>query len=250
MKLAAIYNFWDGAELIEKSILSIRNCVDMVIVVVSTFDDAKKKYDNEAWNFCQRTNLIDIVLKREPVFYKKAQNQIYKRQQGLFEAIKNKCTHFLFIDSDEFYIESEFLSAKRYIIENNIKASVCNIYTYFKEPTLRFRNFDKTCHVPFIHEIKNGHVIGNNERKYLPYVVDFGRNVNTKTKPVLLDMVNMHHFSWVRKDIMKKVISHASYDLIIKNNILEDYKNAEEGYFVRHYQDELIRVDNIFNINF
>jgi hypothetical protein len=192
--------------------------------------------------------MIDTVILKEPRFYNRGQNQIFKRQTGLDEAKKLGATHFFFIDSDELYIKDEILKARNFIEENKVDATVCSLYTYFKNPNLRFKNIDNTCVIPFIHKLEKSAQVGNCQNRYKPYVVDFGRHINIKFKPIMLDFVIAHHFSWVRKEIKNKINAHASQSLIVKNEIEKDYEQAKEGYFVKHYHDVLIDVGNIFNI--
>ena len=61
----------------------------------------------------------------------------------------------------------------------------------------------------------------------------------------------MWHYSWVRKDILLKVRNSSAQVNIGNSNRLHDYRNPDckEGYYVKDFQQKLIKVENTFNIN-
>jgi hypothetical protein len=61
----------------------------------------------------------------------------------------------------------------------------------------------------------------------------------------------MHHFSYVRKNIERKINNSSARANILKSKLLEDYNNPEvgPGFYVQDFKQRLIEVPNYFNIN-
>ena len=171
-----------------------------------------------------------------------AENETNKRNKGLEIAKYHNCSHFLHIDCDEYY--ENFRGSKQKFLNSGAKGSVCKILTYFKKPTLRLENEDNY-YVPFIHELKTGTIAGNQD---YPFYVDPTRKIN-ESNIFLLD-VYMHHFSWIRKDIERKVRNSSAKANIERSNLLKDYysNDTKAGTFLVDYDQKLIDVENIFGI--
>lgn len=246
MRLAAIYNVWDGDELLLGSIQQIYDHVDVIIIVYQLYS-----------NFGERYNPITGVDARWFEHYKLrmqeyipiqgiggASNERAKRNLGIKMAQELECTHFFHIDVDEYY--EDFKTAKQLYLDSGRNGSACKLYTYFKDPTLRFENPDNY-YVPFIHKLTPETTSGM-VREY-PFYVDPTRRIN-ETDVVELPIF-MHHFSWVRRDIMRKVRNSSAKFNIERTTLVADYLSeaTTEGTLVRDYQNmRLVRVPNQFNI--
>ncbi len=154
------------------------------------------------------------------------------------------------LDSDEVYDPKEFRLEKARIENGDFQGTVCRLKTYFKSPTLTI-GYDTTL-VPFIHKITPELKFEWN-RAY-PYAwegnnirIDPTRQLNI-TSGVEMSEIVMFHYSWIRSDIKKKIRNSTARQNIERSTILEDYKNAEEGYFCKFYGKILIKEQNIFNI--
>lgn len=241
MKLAAIYNVWDGVELLKGSMNCIKNDVDIFIIVYQEVSNFGEYYnpllamDLNGFNF--------VLVKYVPQNIAGQINETAKRNKGLQAARKYNCTHFINIDCDEYY--KDFAIAKQQYIKSGCSGSVCKIYTYFKLPTLRFETEDGYF-VPFIHELFENTVAG---QCIYPYYVDRTRKINCQNV-VLLDIF-MHHFSWVRKNIEQKCRNSSAKNNIERGTMLNDYYNTElkPGFYVKDYEKKLIGVANYFNIH-
>lgn len=241
MKLAAIYNVWDGVELLNGSIDLIKKDVDLFIFVwqdVSNF--------GEYYNPIKEMNLPDditkVLVKYDPIGQIGFLNEKNKRNLGLDVAREHGCTHFLHLDCDEYY--SDFYFAKKSFIESGFKGSVCSLITYFKKPNLQFESPDGYF-VPFIHELTKETISGN---KVYPYYVDPTRRINQAN--VCLLKVLMHHFSWVRKDIERKARNSSAKANIENGTLLIDYHKEEvaSGFYVKDFDKKLIEVEDQFNL--
>ncbi len=245
-KLASIYNVWDGEEMLKYSINSIKNDVDLIVIVYQVVSNFGEKYDpypeilDAIQGITDKTQLILYTPNSNTGF----SNETAKRNLGIEAAKDANCTHFLHLDTDECY--KNFTEAKDLYFKSGHKGSACRIFTYFKLPTLRFETEDGYF-VPFIHELLPNTKAGNNS---YPYYVDPTRRINCGDV-VLLD-VHMHHYSYVRKDIMRKVNNSSARANIAKGKVVEDYHNPEvkAGFYVRDFEKKLIDVENYFNISF
>lgn len=242
MKLAAIYNIFDGCELLPYSVNSIKNDVDLIIVVYqrcSNFGEVRDPLPE-----------IEIAMQGLPVIYKHFHptvnggfhNEKAKRNIGIQIALQEKCTHFIHLDCDEMY--ENFFDAKQQYLDSGKGGSVCEILTYFKRPTLRFAEKDNYF-VPFIHKLTDKTMAGNGN---YPFYVDPTRTINTQD--VALLRTYMHHFSWVRADINRKINNSSAKANIAVSNLLRDYldPNIGPGSFVEDFRQHLVEVPNIFNI--
>ena len=205
MKLAAIYNVYDSEELLQGSINQIRSEVDVVIAVVQTLSNWGEVYEGGQIE-CNRLfelGLIDYVIQFTPKIQREmlngCHNETRKRIQGFELAKQLGCTHFLFMDCDEYYVNHEFAEAKKVAIKHD--ATCLHIQDYCKYPTLAKRELEGY-YVPFIHKIQTTEKIGF--CKY-PYYCDPTRVTNHTTSYLFpSNEIVMHHFTNIRKDIERK----------------------------------------------
>lgn len=204
-KLAAIYNIFDGEELIASSIESIRNSVDVVIVVqqqTSNFGNV----NNRLGNFLKKIKTIDLIIDYEPdTSVAPEKNEFNKRIIGLKKAIEIGCTHYLYVDCDEEYREFEFKNAFKKILETDSDSSAVDIINYFKFKDLKIEE-PAGMYVPFIHKIQKGKMMMSMNSPY-PVLVDKTRKGGSLNNFMLFEKkdICMHHYSWVRKDIRRKI---------------------------------------------
>jgi hypothetical protein len=254
MRLAAIYNAWDGVELLKGSIDCIKNHVDFIIIVYQNVSNYGEEYSplKEIDKAVAATEderaekgKCKIILEYyEPNLARSgAWNEMAKRNRGLIIARKYSCTHFLHMDCDEYYKDFEYM--KEQYINSDREGSVCNILTYFKSPVLRFLNYDNYF-VPFIHKLRENSISGLGN---YPFYVDPTRRVSC-TDVLKIREGAMHHFSYVRKNVERKIRNSSARNNIQKTNILELYNNARAGDFIEpFFGQHLVEVPNYFNIN-
>lgn len=243
MKLAAIYNVWDGVELLEGSMGCLKDHVDLFIIVwqdVSNFGE----YYSPLSEIPTGKNII--LHKYNPKRKNGFENEISKRQLGIDIAKQHNCTHFLSIDCDEYY--EDFGKSKQEFINSGYKGSVCKIFTYFKHPTFRFETPDGY-YVPFIHELRPDTLTGC---KRYPFYCDPTRKIN-QSDVIEVDCF-MHHFSWVRNDIERKARNSSAKKNIERGTILRDFfspnlENNIEGFYIKDFDKRLILVEDKFRIS-
>jgi len=261
MKLGAAYNLFDGEELLEQSILSIRKSVDFISVVYQTVSNHGIKADENLENLLinlKDKKLIDLLYLYTPNLKKSAAwNELKKRNIGLKQKKKQKCTHFISMDSDEFYIAADFDKAKNEIESNNYDSSACQMLTFFKEPIYRVEPKEEYF-VPFIYRIRWFTKL--NRKVDFPVLADRTRIMKPgRFKLFDRSELEMYHYSYVRKSIVSK-ISNSSAKVNFHDNtgFLSYFNNWTENepvYFANNYNNandptvrSVVKIDNIFNI--
>lgn len=246
MRIAAVFNVWaDCLCLLPYAVENIRPVVDEIIIVWSRKSNRGQVAEYELPKGC-------TLIQCEPKSNIPHVNETAKRNAGL-EAVKaGAFTHFIMMDSDEFYIQSDFIREKKAIEALNVTGTVCRTQTYFKSPTLTI-GIDHTL-VPFIHKVT---LNLQYKLQFIGYPfayergaarIDCTRRLNVSTGVKMVD-ITMHHFSYVRKDMrMKLENSSATFNDHRTAIVFEDLANAKPGYFCKGYQRELVSCENIFNL--
>lgn len=224
-KWGVSYSVFDGHELLEKSILSIRESVDYINVVYQTTSWYGSKCDEDLLPTLYRlkdAGLIDELIEYTYI-HKEGRSghapkyEKQKRTLGLEAAKKAGCTYFMTMDCDEFYFKDEMEKAKKYILINNISHSFVIIYHYVLEPI--YRKLNAEYYVPFFSKInKYSSFIPFHFEHYYVCLVDPTRLLNKlilfkflffkiygKYHPFILNDIAMHHMSSIRKNIMSKI---------------------------------------------
>lgn len=250
MKLAAIFCVWGNPELLPYSLNSIDPLVDGIIVVTS-----KKS------NFGEDAELpLGGYFTFEPDPKKDARtNETDKRNFGLNIARRAGYTHFLMCDEDEFYLPEEFQKEKKRFENPKLMGLVCRVKCYFKSPTLTI-GYDTTL-VPFIHKITP--TLRFEFNKNYPFAwtmvdgVPFTHSKKIRIDPTRSMNINddvewsditMHHYSYVRKDVKKKIRNSTARQNLERSTIVNDYLNAKEGYFCQFYGKTLEMSPNVFGL--
>ena len=256
MKLSASYNLFDGEELLEKSISSIRDSVDFISVVYQTKSNfgnsCSSDLEDILYDLRDKGLVQELVKYRPKLNLKPHSNELIKRNIGLNLAKQKSCTHHMPIDCDEFYIKDQLDYAISVIVRENLDSAVCRLVTYYKEPTYRLSpDEDYWVTLPF----KLNPEIQFKYPSNFPAYVDPTRQIDTNSfKFFNKDEIQMHHMSWVRKDMRKKIVNSSAF-LEMKDGLQEIYKRFKEwsypdkAYFcipIREF--DVIKVDNIFNI--
>lgn len=244
MKLAAIYNVFDGDELLDGSISCLYDHVDVIIIIYQTISNFGENYVP----VLPRRSALEKIrnIHYDPIIDMGPQlNERAKRNLGLDIARGLECTHFLHLDCDEYY--EDFEAMKSLYIRSGRDGSACRIKTYFKLPTLMMEP-PEDYYVPFIHELNGNTKAGS--PGYQVYV-DPTRGINCRN--VVIMPQPMHHYSWVRKDIMRKARNSSANvegNLVRNQQIFDDYffPDIKAGYFLKNWNRTLVEAPNIFGI--
>jgi hypothetical protein len=241
-KLAGIWNVWDGDELLKRSIELIKPHLDLVIVIYQNTSNS-----GEFYNPTLPHELIDVSDFYMPSLTQTGQwNETIKRNIGLQIAKIYKCTHFIQMDCDEMYFPEDFKKAKDFVYEIDLDASYCGLKTYYKYPTKQIVP-DENYFVPFIHKIYPETKMCFD--KNYPAFADPTRRTNTYEKHSELFFLKMHHYSFVRRDINRKLRNSSSSQAFENQyHIWESFESTGEMIHFKNYKT--IDVDNYFNLEF
>ena len=247
MKLAAIFVAWsDCPDLLWKSVKNISPAVDRVYVVWSDFSNSGERIEFKFRD-------LDFVPVHCEPSHKcfKQENERTKRNAGIDQARRDGFTHFIMMDSDEFYQQADVLRDRERVERENLNGLVCGLRVYIKEPTLWCE--DHTL-VPFIIRITPDLTMGNNKR--FPYAYDDkgACHIDPTRRPshvhgIAWTTTIMHHFSYVRQDIDLKIRNSTANLERSRDIILKDLAEAKPGYQSLLYHKELKLTQDIFGIN-
>jgi hypothetical protein len=235
MKLGICYNIFDGEELLESSIRSVRAEAAFVVVVYQTrsnFGELKPRRGSLArlMDVLARRGLIDEAVCYEPVRsfddaarrelvcpqYSGASelvgaqflNEAAKRELGRRRCVAAGCSHFMSMDCDEFYRGAELRAAKAMVeaAGDACVASACRMRLYVRGAHHELRPPDELNSVTMMCRADAPIRLG--AARY-PVLVDPTRRVAIEDASQCLVLpravVEMHHMSLVRADIGAKL---------------------------------------------
>eukprot|EP00824_Muranothrix_gubernata_P026181 TRINITY_DN89_c1_g4_i1.p2 TRINITY_DN89_c1_g4~~TRINITY_DN89_c1_g4_i1.p2 ORF type:complete len:293 (-),score=39.45 TRINITY_DN89_c1_g4_i1:105-983(-) len=245
MRLGVYYHVFDGEELLEASIRSIRGAVDHVCVVYQTVSNFGETCDSGLVTLLHSLvdrHLVDALLRVEPTALSIAEKEgllskgassseatgpvsslgdqffqeLRKREAGRQWCHDVGCTHFLGMDVDEFYAEGALRKLRKRVMAEELDATACYMRFYYKEPTIELLPRDDLSLVPAICRLRDDGPL--RLAAPFPIVVDPTRrvdNLDPKRFRVLpRSELEMHHMSFVRRDIRRKVANvsnHSNY---------------------------------------
>lgn len=233
MRLGASYNvFEDSIELLKPSIKNIRNEVDYINVIYQKISNHNNHSENDYWLWLDRLKedgLIDNIIEYVPTIASDSNNschwnELQKRKIGKKDLELAECTHFISMDSDEFYDIDNFAQSKKYINLLSIDSTVCKIQDYHKSPIYQHIGL-QNYNVPFIQSIHCNFAFAG---KFYAYCDPTRIVDNYVTYHIFseTDLI-MDHMTGVRLDIHKKINnSSAKINFFNKTDeILDRYLN-------------------------
>jgi hypothetical protein len=254
MKLGVSYNVWDGEELLEASIKSIRGNVDYISVVYQQLSNFGVPCDAgliPLLNKLKDVGLVDEVVEYNVTPEHCSVNELNKRNVGVELSVKNGCTHHMSMDTDEFYLNDEFNHMKEVMVDGDYDSSACQLLTYYKDAEHKLHP-DEEMYVSLIHKVDNGQRF--EFFSGYPLMVDPTRQMRPgKLKTFSRDDIQMHHMSHVRKDIRKKY-ENSSARINFGNKIeswVDNYTNwvlTPDSRFPGNPEYRLVKTEKLFNI--
>jgi hypothetical protein len=210
MKLAACYTVFDGMELLNKAIETIRPHLDLVIICYQTTSNNGKLMSDPDVEILKTFVGKHILLSYNTDLSVNAKtNERRKHTMMIDKARQLGATHFIMGATDHFYDPMEFDFAKRLVDEMDFDATFTGMYTYFKHPTWQITPIEEYF-MPFICKMYPHTTI--DRVKNFPLLVDPSVQMNTWDNWYLFKQfeIMLHHYSLVRKDIKGKFINAAS----------------------------------------
>ncbi len=257
MKIGVSYNIFDGEELLEESIKSIKNNVDYISVVYQTVSNFGNPCDEGLVPLLE--DLKERGLVDELYFYDVklnehcSTNEMIKRNVGLELSRINRCTHHMSMDSDEFYIDEQFKYMKKIMMEGNYDSSACKLITYYKTSEYKLQP-NEEWYVSLLFKI-NGRTYISTKGEWDRLMVDPTRRMLTnKIRVFSREEIEMHHMSHVRKDLRKKYINSSARENF-GNKIdwwIDFYNNFDESMvgvgFPGNVEHKIIKTEKLFDI--
>lgn len=250
-KIAAIYNVWDGEELLAGSIAQIRPFVDYVVGLVQTRSNIGELYRGgiDEMDRLYSEGIINGYRHFDPLSgVHPSQNERAKRQD-LIDGIKcHDIDIIIQLDCDEYYQPHQFEKALKRFIASGMDGSFCKLRTFYKEPTLQLLPTEEY-YVPLFHRLTPETKTGV---KY-PVLVDPTRGLSGKTfLEFSRSEIEMYHYSFIRNDIGRKLRNSSArknFERDMEKHI-NQWENAKEGNKIDYFghDKQLVRVPNYFNI--
>jgi hypothetical protein len=231
MRLGAAYNVFDGLELLEGSIDSIRPVVDFVCAVYQTVSNTGQRATEDILTELERLRAlgkIQEILLYTPTLGDPQFCEFRKRKSSLNLLRRAKCTHFMTIDVDEYYDSAQLDYAKMVMVQENLQTTACQTLTYYRSGEYIY-DPPEEAYVPLIYKLDSREIVYGTA---WPVMVDPTRRMPPgKIKLFERSQIQMHHFAYVRKDIRRK-LSNSSSSFIFKNrleDIAQHYENWKPG---------------------
>ena len=248
-KFGVSYNVFDGVELLEDSISQIRNVVDHISVIFQTTSYYGEKLTQKEIDLVKSLKNNKII--DDLVFFKLDkgksihQNQINKRNHGKNLAKAKGCTHYMTLDCDEFYVTEEFKKLVEYHSLNPEVVTYLPLVAYYKDTKYLIDsskymdgdlfvsgffpvNYDLVMNFPCVVKVDPTRKVGIKE--------------NNLIKILEKSFIKMHHLSYIRKDIFKK-ISNAASKLRYGNNI-QHFNKVRDAYLSFEENGIALSADN------
>lgn len=128
-------------------------------------------------------------------------NEMIKRNIGLQMCRDKGCHIFSAMDADEIYISSEYESAINEFIDGGYRSSACKMLTYYRDSE-HVLDPPEEYYVPLFYTIDKRKL----DRIMFPVTVDPSRIMEPELLKIFKrDEIQMHHLSYVRKDIRQKL---------------------------------------------
>lgn len=250
---------FEGTEHLYNIISAIRESVDYVSIGLqrtSYHGDPISNIDlNEIFRLRDEDHLVDNIVEIELDMKKEPRVQETDKRNILIQDAENHgCSHCLVIDSDEYYTKKAFDYGLQQIDEYDYEMTYCQYVNYYHDYCHYLKYpFSEGMYVPWVSKTRWRHSYDCGDfpkpsdptRRFVRTEEVIGPD-GKKTKKVLAEFhifqwneVKMHHLSWLRADIRKKLENWSSKkvfknynDLIDKavvafNNFSEDDKNPQ-----------------------
>lgn len=260
-KTAAVYNVWDGLELLPYSLRQMCPFADEVIIVTQTIGN-NGVHDEEPRRFCESLKQefprihVEVFNPKDAAGSESEQRvskQIQKRNRGVEIAESLGCNIVMFMDTDEIIATEELRKGFADYLVSGKNTGIVLLKTYIRKPTYAVEGYDKTAKIALFQQIGQGQRIQgwSSQDPIKSMSVDMERTMNCDGSYYVLNpnVCLVHHFSHVRKDYEKKLNAHAATDVyLLKDNLHIEARSIEPGKKSQHFDAVIEEVPNRFGI--
>jgi hypothetical protein len=243
MKIGVAYNIWDGDEHLPESLFWVKQFADYIVGVYSNQSNSGEQY---APTIPEGFDKLIEYIPNDGIT--RHQNELAKRNLGYEACINEGCTLFMTIDCDEIYDPYQLMQVAIRMNRDGYDASACQMQTYYGDTFHQYAE-PETYYVPLLYKVNAS--LRFREYVQFPVLADPTRKLPSKKVLVLnRDECEMHHYSYVRKDIARKLRNSSAYPNIMKTieKSIEYYrawKDPMPGYVMGNLIP-LKKVDNQF----
>jgi hypothetical protein len=258
MKLGICYMVFDGEEFLEFATSNIRNQIDHISVTYQTtsyFGNPSSPDIFDLLNSLKNKGLIDQIIHFEPnLELHPKENELKLRNIGLEASRNANCTHHISADVDEFYDANQLEYVKKEVEGNDYEFTVAYMEVYYKDPTFLVTPSQNLL-TSLIHPVDNEY---NKDIHYpeFPFHMETTRRFSKykKYRVFTKEEFLMHHYSYVRKDILKKFNNSDNgrfYKMKKFLNTFDTYKVGERVCLLPDFMNrKTVQVENKFGIHF
>jgi len=219
MRLGIAYNMFDSLELLEASIDTVSSVADFICVVyqeVSNFGELMSDRDRRFLEELNASGKVDLFYEYEPDVGRGGHmNELVKRNLGKNLCCDNGCTHFMSMDTDEFYDPTQLQFAYDTIVDGSYESCAFKMMTYWK--TSKF-----VLDPPEQYYVSGIYTLDEREfsmRHRWPVPVDPTRRLDVGRLRIFeRSEIQMHHMSYCRSDLRLK-LRNSSASVNFKNRI-------------------------------
>jgi hypothetical protein len=266
-KLGIAYNVFDGEELLPYSLQCVRDTAQYIVVVYQTISNFGNKNKNllPLLKQLQEQKLIDELVEYTPILSmvdkngnslnKGGINEQRKRNIGLEKCVKNQCTIFSSMDTDEMYLFKDYYKALKDFIDGGYDSSFCQMQTYYKRPDM-IVSPPEDYFVPLFYKIS-----GKRNKLRFEFIQDYqiicdGTRMIKAGFPKIFtrDEIVMHHFSYVRNSLDSKVenssaqMGNREKEMVV--NHFNNWNYGDKAIFLGNQIFDLVESVNHFEIKF
>ena len=247
---------FDGFELLEFAVKSIRGQIDHISVTYQTTSYFGNQAEIELLPTLEKLKsegFIDELIFYEPdLKLPPKENELRLRNIGLEASRKAGCSHHISADVDEFYDANQLNYVKKVMEDGGYNYSVARTIAYYKDPTYLVWP-EQDLLVTLIHSVDNEY---NKDMKYpdFPFHMETTRKLlkTDRFKVLSREEFVIHHMSYVRRDIRRKFDNSDNgrfynIDKFVKQ--INNYKLGERVCLLPDYLNRRTRlVENKFGI--
>lgn len=239
---------FEGTEHLASIITEFRDIFDYIVIGLqrkSYHGDPIEPIDlQEIFRLRDEDHLVDEILEIELDSKKEPRVQETDKRNLLIQDIEDHgCSHAMIIDSDEYYTKKSIYKALKEIDENNYEITYCQYINYYADyKHFLVYPFKDGMYVPFVTKTKYRHAFdcvdfplpSDPTRRYVrPFdgeeIITTSKGQQRKVKKYTVnyhifpwETIKMHHLSWLRADIRKKINNWSSKTLFTNYNDLID----------------------------
>ena len=258
IKTGMAINIFEGAEHVREILLEVRDLVDVVVILLQRESYTGIPIDMEDLRLVlelRECGLVNEIIEFQRIPYLPSREQeTVKRNQGMAYMQSKGCDYGIVMDSDEYYEHDQFLAAKEFVRQNLVEATYCYYINYYKDRwhVLEDDCYEATRGVPFLCKTSLRFL----HEMPISIPTDATRRIQSKQATLLpKEMITMHHWSWVRNDVAKKINAWSSRawfsneDFSEMRKDWEAYDGTQETVTVPHkLKKNKIRVTDIRQI--